>query len=508
MRPIRFRDDSGASLVLALAIVTVFSVIIAAVLTFADTSVRTTMALRDQAAESMGAGGAAEIAINTLRQGTYDASSGQCFGALDRLTLQNFYQPRSGPADSAVVTCAPDAIHSGLAGSGADPATVPGQAVLTLATGGEGGLSVDAADGRDVKIRGDVLANSTIDVPRGSLTSSAAVRAVGACTGTITATPPARCRTGPPVTADPNYPLPTAATTLQRAPNCGGSSDPLQVLEFTPGVYRDIQALNQGIDRCPNPILYFPPGIYYFDFNRSTPWLIHDAYVIGGARPGGSPPTAGTAPAAPGWCQSPVPPTPPDPRWTPPASNQGVQFVFGGDSRISFVNSQVELCASYSSTAPPIVLYGLKAAVDTVPAQGGCVVQTPYPATGCATITSDGLPGSRLYVQGTTYLPGSALDITVNNPAGLTFADGVIARTLRLAPSATANLSGPVIGMPTSAGRQTIVYLTVYLCPGAGTCTTASGTQRLRAKVGISDPTGTPVLGERAVTVYSWSVLR
>jgi hypothetical protein len=184
--------------------------------------------------------------------------------------------------------------------------------------------------------------------------------------------------------------------------------------------------------------------------------------------------------------------------------------VFGGGSRIQLRSSQAELCGDYSATSPPIAVYGLTSAVGAVPAESGCVVATPYPGTGCAVIKAENQATSRLYVQGTTYTPRAAIDVALNNPGGLVFADGVIARAVSISPTSSATLASPVIGVPdfVPLGRRTVVYLTVFLCSGQSTCTTGTGTLRLRAKVGLFDPTGVVVPGARQVTVYSWSVLR
>lgn len=513
-RQLRMRDDSGASLVLALVMVTVFSIIVAAVLTFADTSLRTTMVLRDQAADAAGADGAADIAVNALRHGYFDGSAGGCFGPSDNtLELREFYQPRTGAATSAAVVCEEDAARSGPMGDSVPPAIVPPQALLTLATAGQTGLDINTG-GRDVRVQGDVFANSTINVTAGSLTGSAGVRAVGACTGTgtVTAAPPPECPSGLPAMAGPGYRPPVETTVLNTPPDCGANpTDALEVFTFSPGRYTDLDGLN-GLDRCTTPILYFKAGTYYFNFTsmNDEPWTIRNAYVVGGTAPDGQPPVHDLVPALPGWCQSPVPPTPYRSSWPHPAPDLGVRFVFGGNSRIRFENSQVELCGDYSATEPPIVLHGLRTAVAgiPIPAQDGCITEVPYSAPACSVIATDNGANSRLHIQGTTFLPVSTLDISVNNRRGPVFADGVIARSLRLAPTAGANLSEPVVARPTGSGRQTVVHLVVYLCPGASTCTTATGTVRLRAKVGIGDPTGAPVAGSREVTVLSWSGVR
>lgn len=125
-------------------------------------------------------------------------------------------------------------------------------------------------------------------------------------------------------------------------------------------------------------------------------------------------------------------------------------------------------------------------------------------------IKTENSPNSRFYIQGTTYVPKGALDISLNNSTGQVFRYGVIARSLYLSPTGSADLSGPVIELPDDSpgfGLRTVVNLDVYVCPGAATCA-PKGTPRLRAKVGIVDPTGTPVLNKREITVYTWSVQR
>ena len=45
-----------------------------------------------------------------------------------------------------------------------------------------------------------------------------------------------------------------------------------------------------------------------------------------------------------------------------------------------------------------------------------------------------------------------------------------------------------------------MVFLTVYVCPGGGSCSTRQ-TVRLKVKVGITDPSGVPVPEQREITV-------
>src|SRR5947209_4446814 len=99
-----YSDDSGAALVLALVIVLVFALGLAGLLSFSDASIRTTVALRDQAAQAYDADAAAEAAINDLRKGTFNNAASQnqnCFGSSSTMTLSNFYPGTTGSAPAS-----------------------------------------------------------------------------------------------------------------------------------------------------------------------------------------------------------------------------------------------------------------------------------------------------------------------------------------------------------------------------------------------------------------------
>src|SRR5262245_10159380 len=104
---IRRRDDRGATLIGVLIVVSVIAIVVGAIMSLAASSMRTTMALRDQAAQSSSADGAAEIAINTLLKGPY-TGTGNCFTGSSTLPLPGFYKSGNNETYSAVVTCAPD----------------------------------------------------------------------------------------------------------------------------------------------------------------------------------------------------------------------------------------------------------------------------------------------------------------------------------------------------------------------------------------------------------------
>jgi len=509
--------DSGATLLMALIFITVVAVVIGAVLSFVDVSLRTTVAMRAQAAQAAAADGAAQVAINTLRASTFRAGgTGTCFSGGATLQLANFYQPATGGPYSATVDCALDTTDS--AGSGGVAITAknrPGSAILTLSrSGAEDGLDLSATGGRTIKVHGRIYSNSNF--VGNKVETNAEVIARGACTATITSTPAAQCNIGNVTDArgdDPDYAPPTLTTApaTPAVPTCPNHSTN-KLITMTPGLYTDVDALNDltNSNKCQDTI-WFPPGTYYFNFTKNVAWTVDNGAVVGGTKSPGQV-VDGVAPTIPGACQSPIPPDPiPPGGWTNPGPNAGVEFVFGGNSRLAVGNGKVELCGSYSLDHPPIAVYGLKSALGpagVVPAQSGCTIIT-VSAGGCSTVTSNQNPDSRLYIQGTTYLPKARVDVALNNDTGQVFRFGIIARSLRVTSTSSADLNSPVIEVPDEepGGLRTVVYLKVYVCAGTMACLT-SGSPQLGVKVGLGDPTGTAVAGAREVTVYSWSVQR
>src|SRR4029077_6426955 len=128
-------------------------------------------------------------------------------------------------------------------------------------------------------------------------------------------------------------------------------------------------------------VMRFLPGNYYFNFTNGGThlWTINDANLnlIGGT-PKGWDPTAATKPAIPfpGGCKT-------DQDTAP---NDGVQFIFGGDSRVTAGAGDIELCAQPSTTRQEIAIYG-------VPASGGTSPPTPPALTSTAVSTQAGDTG-------------------------------------------------------------------------------------------------------------------
>jgi hypothetical protein len=413
-------EDHGAALLLVLIIVTVVSLGGAALLSFSDASIRTTVALRDQAGNAYNADGAARVAINALGTGYGFTSPAlfdngyntTCFGAnttSGTLNLPDFYPATSGNGTapgSASVDCSADPA-TGVNGTVVPitSANRPGQAILTLgpstlAQSAEDGINIKALSGNPFSVKGAVESNSNINVVSGTLQSTAAVTASRACSGTILATPAKTCNTNTSV-ADPNYASEAsfgspanAVPKYQAVPADIAASCPSGVVTFNPGYYDDaisLTALMTGSGPCGGSTWWFKPGTYYFDFHNNTndsdvylgsgtgnnssadQWAITRGHLVAGTptdssgNPIASP---GPSPTFPGSCQNPI----------KSASALGVQFIFGGDSQLALSGSaDGEICGTYNATRPPIGVFGLKsgAATTTIAAWPGSGVGAP-----------------------------------------------------------------------------------------------------------------------------------
>lgn len=391
-------EDRGAALVLVLIIVTVIGLAGAALLTFSDTSIRTTVALRDQAGNAYNADGAAQVAIENLRAGygfenpaLFDiANDTTCFGpdtSSGTLNLRDFYPAVNGrdgnaPSSASVVCTADPATGVNATDVKITAANRPAQAILTLGqTTDEDGINIKA-QGKpgDFLVNGKVISNSNINVDKGTLQSSAAVTAFGGCSGSIASTPDALCDSKT-TTDDPDYASEaTAVPAYQAVPADIEESCPKGVVTFNPGYYDDASALTALMSdkaTCRGSTWWFTPGTYYFDFHNNDKdsdfyqgplknevvnpdqWAIRSGHMVAGTptdSKGNVIDSPGSSPTFPGSCQNPI----------SSSTAKGVQFIFGGDSQLAVEGSaDAEICGTYSAKRPPIAVFGVKSGEAT-----------------------------------------------------------------------------------------------------------------------------------------------
>lgn len=506
--------DRGATLLIVLFLIIGIALVMGVVMTQVDTSVRATVGLRDETGTVYGADGAAQYAINKLRSDT----SGLCATSATSFPLNNFIPPANGNTSggsSAYVACTPDASNS-AGGSATDANTSPGTALLALDSNlGENGITADAHG--PIKIRGGIYSNSRINAsgglanvwtpPAGNPNGKTYNIARGAClpspasigviagygTTTCNATAP-DTRGQDPGTLTPHgasYDTPAAPSGNGTIGACTGGATFQTV---TPGRFTNASALS-GLSGCSKNVVWFKPGVYYFDFAGT--WSVPSTFIIAGTPtiPLTSTPTAADMPDA---CVGPG-----DAGST---TSSGVEFVFGGTSRLDVnssagAGSQLTICASNSPNGPPVAVYGLKTALGgafPVTAEPICAP----PGTSCSLLNTGNSPKTTLTIRGLTYAPRAFIDVQLNNNTQKVFRWGLIAYAIHFGSTGSADLSNALVDVPDTAASPTpvptIAYLDVYVCAGASSCS-SSGALLLRAKVQISPTT------PKTVKILSWS---
>lgn len=336
---------------LALVFVTAIGLVIGFVLTYVETSFKYAATARTDRAELYAADGAMEAAIARVQAGEPCGD----------------YEPPAINGVNVAVTCEP-------APRPPPPppelAPSPTNAILTL--GPQGFHQLEGSD--DVVVRGDVFSHSVVtnSSTTANLTVQGGVAAVGECSDRIITTPEPssiRCSNRPPAAdpadgPDPAYPSDLSGVPFpkrQGVPNCVTDSPNGWLVPLTSGYYDDAIALSRLTNdpTCAGKVVWFQPGVYYFDFNFSSTgttcdqdpnlctWQIGDPEVnVVGGQPLGWDPDLTARPTInlPGGCLR---------------DEEGVQLIFGGQSRVEQTAGKVELCPRTASDRPPITLYGL-----------------------------------------------------------------------------------------------------------------------------------------------------
>jgi hypothetical protein len=418
----RQQDDEGAVLILVLLVISVVAVVLGALLSFADTSLRTTINLRGQASTGADADAAVQAAINNIRNGASTAG-GNCFGSSSTLSLPSF-----DGTTSAAVTCSSDPSSAvRIQCPSLSNCNRPGNAILTLGNiAGEDGLQISQPNTSSFRVHGSIYSNSNINVTSGSLTTNNGVYAKGPCTGSIQSTPGASCSStaANPLSADPGYAANIGTVPAhQSLPACTRKNS---VLTFSPGYYDDAVTLTNMMTKsspCNGSLWWFQPGNYYFDFhNSNTPsnplipagsniWTINDGTLVAGTPTG----TLSASTTIPGACVNPI----------DSKSASGAQFIFGGDSQMVVKAGQAEICggwqpdgATFDYTKPPVAVYG-RATGGTESTTSNTLALTGVPATGdfttTATVTNLATPGDGRFATWAS---------TKNNQTGSLTVDG------------------------------------------------------------------------------------
>jgi Tfp pilus assembly protein PilV len=415
--------EEGALLILALIFLSLFSVIVLALLGFTDTSLIQTNAAVDQRRALYSSDGAISGAIlngfSSFQSNLASIRAGNAW-ACPSFSLQNSNQI------TADVTCT----VSGTTLNG-DTSPRPANAILTL------GGSISVRNSGTLRVTGDVHSNSNIDVRdrNGILSVVGKIRSrVSPCPkrgrGTVTSTINDKvCSTSVASVADPNYKTAvlTAPTTVATVPTTCAT----KLVTFTAPagglVFNDALALTKLTNRtypsCRGAVVWFKPGLYYFNFgnnsncqgqcnddDNNTPhqWRVSDSRmaIVGGAAQGGWDTNLTLRPSVPGGCNTSV---------------TGAQFVYGGDSSMRMTNGTLEICPATGSDGHKISFYGARSTANGYTAGRGTVLTTNRRAT--------------VVLQGTLYAPLQSVTLDTSRIFTPIIGRGLIAKSATLQAS-------------------------------------------------------------------------
>jgi Tfp pilus assembly protein PilX len=515
---VRRRDDRGATLVLVLIIVTVVGVVMGAVLLYADTNLRTTIALRDQTGGTYGTDAAGNAALAELKN--HPDSCTDPSGTTSQLGSGNganaFYSPTgSGNAVNATIVCTPDQVNGKMtvtvatSGHGVpiNSNNVPAYALLAMQHYDSTKESISTT-GKVCVLNGDVASNGVLSATdtfgvRNANCSSGSnsgltIQAYGSgrrggCSGSRGTFTPTRCtQLLSPIDAPPQAPPPGSAGPVDPARVCF-TIDGIRYAAFRPGEYDDVTLLTAPCDGLPANFEWFTPGTYYFTYGGAWQW-------VGTTLVAGTPTSGPTTLNTDGSPNTPTIPsldlndpntlaglalTDPDAGCADPAAqNQypGVEFVFSGSSQVQATEATANICASYSDSSPnslPTAIYGQGSAATLLDLNGG-----------------------RVHINGYVHAPAEGATIS-NNSTGTLFNWGAVLLALD-APNFTA--SAPLAQVPsandgftkTTKTVYSYKYVDVWTCDAASSPCSTSGSPDLRIKVQYKDDGG-------KVTVLSWS---
>ena len=274
--------NAGSSLILALAMITIISVAIVAVLGYAATSFRTVTTIREQRDRAYAADGAVETAIASLRKLADEGAVGS-----DDRTARSSRARASTTPRSARRRRSRSAVRSSAREGRASRATP----CRPTRSGRSAATSTPAAPrctwaGRCRRAARSTSARSTRAGT--SCSRPAAVRARSWCS--IRTTTSAASRALPiPTTRHGRSPTRSDLDNFNPPPICEGGG----TLQFRPGLYTEASMFEEpDYGGCANGVLYFRPGVYYFDFGFADDdhvWNMGDTTIVGGEPKGWNP---------------------------------------------------------------------------------------------------------------------------------------------------------------------------------------------------------------------------
>ncbi|MGE0793939.1 MAG: hypothetical protein AB7O29_01180, partial [Acidimicrobiia bacterium] len=449
--PVRDRTperEDGSALIMVLVFVVAIGVIVGATLDLASAGLHVSARVAELRVTNLAVESAVDGAVNSIRNSNQlglPGTDGQC---------GPFVRPADGDDPEVVVECSPEPVP------GAADDQQPPFSVLTLGTGdGEGFVKSGNAT---LTVEGGIFSHGRLEAAQGPVQVIGDAVARGACSGAVTATGTNACSIGGgayPTGDDPGYPAAVGGVgdldDIDPEPECVGSAR----VKFLPGLYSErpkrlleqVVATDPGLPCAGAPLWWFSPGAYYFDFPDDD--AVWDPQADGVSVVGGTFVSA----TIPGACD-------PDP------AQAGVQFVFGGQSRLENTNTdgarKVELCAGPNpGTDQRIAVYGLTSgARETIPASGhqervgtAASATAPFAADQAGRALAD--DGSSITATFPRQTGGSSLSgsVTVSGFADIPDGAHVVVAILEIQHSETGQTGQLDVGATWTSANGTVV---------------------------------------------------
>lgn len=408
--------QEGSALIIALVFVTAISLMVAAVLSFADVGLRASKTYQERSASSYAADGAIAAAVKRY------STTGPCDSSTAPLV--------AGPSGDTPVNDHGVIVRCVGPPPTGSKATQPINSLLSLGT--------DPADGitssQELRLLGDVFSNTKVTAGA-TMVVQGQVSALDTCSGPIQTVPPTPLRCSNTVPAapadssrgrDPDYvPDTTTVPELRTVPPCPAAG---WLVELEPGYYDDAAALNAltSSPACNDKVVWFRPGLYYFDLGfrgGPTTWTVNNASVtvVGGTPKGPAdwaplPNPSATRPtlSVPGSCEADGAPGP------------GVQIIAGGRTHLQVDKGRMELCATTpikTDAKQQIALFGLGSTrpyLDPHSLEGTSIVATGF--TSCTPVEASCSPAINAQTINETPLKTADAALDTSRPsASLSF---------------------------------------------------------------------------------------
>lgn len=350
----RLKSDEGSALVLALMFLLGIGLVIAALMGLTSTSFVVSDVIQSQRKQVYAVDGAVELAIQRFRQ------DGTCLSA-----------PPPINSESVTVNCV--TATSGSSGGGG--ANFPSRAVIIRANGSEEGIV--QASGGIVSIKGGVASNTTVHagtaasmiIKSGNLTARTGCTGLGLITvlaGTKTcdfgggAFPPGDDPGWAPASAS----IPPGGTLPNTTDGNSNCELPAGPIELNPGTYSDGARWRDLFNDCSGRVFLLRAapggGVGVFYLSGIGEWAISNpATTIVAGTPCVGVVVAGCAAVVP--TLSDIALLPVGQRCS--SSLDGVQIVFGRDSRLNITSGSAELCPQ---PADGLSVYGAKSSATTI----------------------------------------------------------------------------------------------------------------------------------------------